>query len=323
MIAHGQEPGFVDDNEEEYYRVPPNVFGFSVGDDLMGEWYPQSTGDDNSKIDEGPSVSFDENNPPYDNPEEFFEFLKWYHDEKRIKKMDITSSKPEAYDYLGSPERMPFCRPEMMPVAIAWARKRGLDPRDLLPFQIVRVFNDSKSGDVIDLITWDNELTARWRKNLEENISGLKEILNPTTRIYIHSTEGIDTVEAIMRDGLSVQHDSSIQGTAARLERLQLTGAEDEQLKTKLEQAVINANLDMLSHPHKGGSLVVIINLPELTHLQKVELKNIREHGTEMGHVFDGTIYYIKPNQDGPVLDPQFIIGYLDLNTGLFHRKEK
>jgi hypothetical protein len=296
---------------------PPNLFEFTDGGFQINLGSEEQEGDVQS-------MDFDPENPPYDDPETFLAFLKWYHDPNRVAQIEDSAERPADYVY----DVLPVAA-EMIPTAIVWARKKGIDPRDLSPAQIVGVYSDSKRPEHMrsDAIEERYQQTRdQWKRNLEQN-EKLEPILCPQKRTFIHATGrfgGLDAVNSILQHGLDVK-DGSILGTAGQLEQVKLTGEEDEIMKEQMLNTVRAANIEILSSPHKGyqGNIYeIIIQLPDLTDEQAQEMRQQREGWS--GANGDSTQFYITHDQKSSrfVLDPQYIMGYVDLETGEFHRKD-
>jgi|GEM_PF-5471855 len=267
-------------------------------------------------------VTDDEGHPPYEDPRAFLAFLREYHDPNcDFSVKGAKRREPYDYDSLGVTE-------EMIPCAIAWAEKKGINPIKLSPAQIIGAYYDathSEQPSAEDLIRASEEEMRRWRSNLEKNRASLEGILNGHIRTFIHATGrfgGENSVASILKHGLVVGP-GTIQTTAKALERLYLLGTETKETASAMQEEVVQKNMDSMASPHKGNqgnTWQMIIQLPERNDAQKADMLHRRAAG-EYG--IDGTEYFITETDKGDFrLDSKYIIGYVDLETGIFHPKK-
>lgn len=256
-------------------------------------------------------IAFDADDPPYEDPEKFLAFLRWYHDPRRMKDSHIPD-----YDY-----SMFKITPHEVALAVAAAKVDGKDPRALSPAEIY-FFQRNPSSSVQQERERRDRQQQTWEMRLAAHREALDFILCPDKRIFIHATSRSEAAQ-ILRSGLTVLSGGTIQSTAKGLARLRLTGNETPEQKRTLFEAVTKENLQTLTHPHKGQPCLVVIQLPELTSEQQDELK--RSDGLHIGG--DATQFYIDQTttKSGDVrnfVDAKYILGCLDLDTGVFQKNQ-
>lgn len=302
-IAGEGEGGGYNPNSPVFPEAPQRLFTLSN----------ESRSERQFKEENSEETSFDLNNPPYDDPAKFLEFLRWYHSEKRFD--DAT----EREDYKNRTDVFDYdilqINSDMVSKAIAVARKKNLDPRDLSPAQIIGFAEaglEEKEAAYVDF----QRRQAGWEKKLKDNFAIIKDILLPHQPTLLHSTSEW-SAQSILKQGLYVGKRPGLLHTAVKLYSINTNDLSGEAL-VEAERITLEHNLNTITNPHKGlygNTFVVVIRLPELKKEQKEELKEKRERG-EGADTTDNEDYYNKNDQGEYFLNPKYIVGCINLDTG-------
>lgn len=265
---------------------------------------------------------FDEQNPPVDNPVLFFEWLRWYHNPERLdrqRQQGIFSGVAE-YDY-----SLMHITAEMLADALKQIAtfERTVDLKDLGPAAISGLADDFKKG-IGDRYKILAERRDGWKEKLQANLVELDWIMAPVGDIRVHSTTADPLIIAsILKHGLMVTVPTSIDHTVKSLH--QYRPSSEPLVDEKLKAATIEANLNSLSHPHKSQTAVFVLEFPAPTIEQRQALADeATEYNTPVADPATLAIITTIALNGLPeyVIDPRFIKGYIDLETGQFHSRE-
>lgn len=304
MSIFSKDGGYDHDNPVFLEVAPPKLFtlsGESQGEDQFREENPEET-------------LFDIENPPYDDPAKFLEFLRWYHSEKRFyeaTKREDWKNRVDVFDYDDGLR----VDANMIPKAIAVARRKGLDPRNLSPAQIIGFAGMDLENNEATHADFQRR-QAGWEEKLKKNFAIIKDVLLPLQPTMVHSTNEL-SAQSILKQGLYVGTQPGLLHTAVKLYSVDSSDLTGEDL-AEVKQITLERNLNTITKPHRGlygNTFVVVIRMPELTKEQKEELKEKRERG-EGADTTDNEDYYNKNNKGEYFLDPKYIVGYINLDTG-------
>lgn len=246
-------------------------------------------------------------NPPVDDSALFLNWLKWYHGESRVDELaDKGIYGVAVYDYDGLLGEL---TPEIVKKAIEWAKLHSFDYKDLSPAHFVTMRDISEDEFNRDVRFEQTKKIESWKETLRSNRKNLEHFLLPTGDIRVHFTSG--TIKSILLNGLIVGNPEQINHTTVRL--VQYRPAHDSVVDIEIRQKVEEENLDTLSHPHHNQTEAIVIEFPQ----QKIKPERF------VDPVSSFIIENIVFNKVQFVIDPQYIKGYIDLNTGQFHSKEE
>ena len=248
--------------------------------------------------------------PPIHDPARFLEFLKWLHSPRGLEQWKRLgfASQLKFYDYSG-------ITPDMIPKALASIQHEHdplhfgatqLSPQQILDSQRA---DSEKDRAILTLKKFIGDRMDRLRKNRE-----LMDIISGDRNLYIHATTDRETAEKIMRGGLFF---SDLGGSVVGLYRSGIISASRE------------SNLRTLVRSHGGYSYQVIIEFPKLT-IQQLRIfyqRYKRDRGLFFGKKLERKVVIPGPRgairEFDKVLEPKFILGYVDLNNGQLVKNPK
>lgn len=261
--------------------------------------YIQFESVDTGQVENDNPDGFDADKPPIEDPKKMLAWLKWYN--------------RKCYDY---PESI---TPEMLLKAIAWAQANNFDVQDLTEAHII--LSQGWSPDNKTLIEQAAEEIEKRIDNLRKNIPELISVLLPAENMWFHATPQAEAVSKIQKEGLQCNTVTGLSGIAESLTKKN---------ERQTDEEVIDANIKALASPHRGYRYLIILRLPELTEKQQREYRDKRLQG----EITSSTALFVTPRPQADVLkehgagisynaiiDPEYITGYIDLDTGKYVAK--